>query len=191
MKHVPDDWHCRGYHPHLNERQITQFVTFRLWDSLAKEDLTKLELELERMPPNRRGTWRARKIQGWLDAGAGSCTLRDPRAAGIVANAIKFGDQVDYIVEAYVIMPNHVHLLITLIGRLALSEIIQRLKSFTSHQINRTLSRSGNFWRPDYYDRYVRNPAHFASVVEYIKMNPVDAGLCNHPHDWPWTWVRS
>ncbi len=190
MKNIPDAWHSRGYLPHLNQKHLSQFVTFRLWDSLPKEQLVELEVQIAGLPPLLRDSSRVKKIEKWIDSGAGSCLLREPQVARIVCEAVMFGDGRDYIVEAYVVMPNHLHLLLTLIGDLTLSEIMQRIKSYTSHRINKLLGRNGSVWWPDYYDRYIRDAAHFEATVHYIWANPVRAGLADHPEAWPWTWVR-
>lgn len=58
------------------------------------------------------------------------------------------------------------------------------LKGYTSNQANKMLGRTGRFWQPDYFDRYIRDPEHFWKTVEYIANNPVKAGLCREPSDW-------
>jgi REP element-mobilizing transposase RayT len=61
-------------------------------------------------------------------------------------------------------MPNHVHLLATRLETYTLAEIMQSLKSITSHKANRLLKRNGQFWMLDYFDRYIRNAKHFANT---------------------------
>jgi REP element-mobilizing transposase RayT len=69
---------------------------------------------------------------------------------------------------------------------------MQSFKSLTSHKANKLLRRKGQFWMPDYFDRYIRNAEHFKKTVRYIENNPVKAGLCKHPQDWPFSsaWFR-
>jgi len=43
------------------------------------------------------------------------------------------------------------------------------------------------FWMREYWDRYIRNQRHLDAVIAYIHNNPVKAGLCKNPHDWPWS----
>jgi hypothetical protein len=70
------------------------------------------------------------------------------------------------------------------------SEILHSWKSYTSNAANRLLGRSGEFWYPDYFDRFIRDERHFLRAVEYIEMNPVAAGLCLRPEDWPYGSAR-
>ncbi len=87
-------------------------------------------------------------------------------------------------------MPNHVHVLIE-VKEHSLSDIVRSWKSYTAHQVNKLLGRTGRFWMPDYFDRFIRDERHFAATVEYIRQNPVKAGLVDAPEKWPWSgWVR-
>ena len=87
-------------------------------------------------------------------------------------------------------MPNHVRALFTLKAGHAFCDILHSWKSYTSNVANRLLDRSGEFWYPDYFDRFIRNEEHLARAVEYIEMNPVEAGLCQRPEDWPYSSAR-
>jgi REP element-mobilizing transposase RayT len=82
-------------------------------------------------------------------------------------------------------MPNHVHVLLAVKEEFELGTVIKSWKMFSTRRINETLSRSGSLWAADYFDRYIRNEAHFESTLRYIEMNPVVAGLCDRPQDWP------
>lgn len=91
-------------------------------------------------------------------------------------------------VYAYTIMPNHVHLLIrpTEIDGvvISLAEIMQRLKGLSARQVNMLLGRRGSLWYREYYDHWVRYGREFLNIVEYIRQNPVKAGLVKRPEDW-------
>ena len=84
-------------------------------------------------------------------------------------------------------MPNHVHSLMTRFEECELSDILHPLKSFSAHEANKILRRDGQFWIEDYFDRYIRNEQHFEKTVRYIENNPVKAGLCLKPEDWPYS----
>jgi REP element-mobilizing transposase RayT len=84
-------------------------------------------------------------------------------------------------------MPNHIHLLLTRFESYELSDILHSLKSYTAHEANKMLHRSGQFWIEDYFDRYIRNQEHFRKTVEYIENNPVKARLCEKASDWPFS----
>jgi REP element-mobilizing transposase RayT len=186
----PKGWHSRGYLPHFDGGTIPQTVTFRLADALPKVVLDRWENELATMPEARASVERRRRIEHYLDSGVGQRWLARPQIAETVENALLFFDGQRYGLEAWTVMPNHVHALFTPIARHTFTEILHSWKSFTSNTANRLLARTGEFWYPDYYDRFVRNAEHFARAIDYIEMNPVAAGLCLRPEDWPYGSAR-
>ena len=113
-----------------------------------------------------------------------------PSVAEIIQDSLLHFDGKRYRLSAWVIMPNHVHLLLTPCGSRSLSRIIKDMKSFTSHEANKVLGRRGRLWMQDYFDRYVRNAGHCESAVAYIESNPVKARLCTKPEDWPFSSAR-
>jgi REP element-mobilizing transposase RayT len=126
-----------------------------------------------------------RRVEAYLDQGHGSCYLKEPGLASMVQDALLFHDESKYRLSAWVIMPNHVHLLCTPAAGHNLAEIMHSLKSYTANESNRMLGREGRFWQKEYFDRYIRNARHFAGVVAYIENNPVKARLCEKTEDWP------
>ena len=88
---------------------------------------------------------------------------------------------------AWCLMPNHVHVIIEIVAGHSLTDIVRSWKSFTARKANDQLGRSGPFWHPDYFDRYMRNEAHLAQTVEYVELNPVKAGLVESADDWLWS----
>jgi REP element-mobilizing transposase RayT len=81
-------------------------------------------------------------------------------------------------------MPNHVHVLIETREGYPLGAVAHSWKSFTAKEANAILGRAGNFWMPDYFDRFIRDERHYWATVAYIENNPVVAGLCRRPRDW-------
>jgi REP element-mobilizing transposase RayT len=134
-------------------------------------------------------TERRRQIEAYVDAGHGSCVLRDPRCAAIVEESLWHFDGERYQLLAWVVMPNHVHVLIEL-RQTPLSQIIECWKSYTSRACGRVLGRRGQLWQEDYFDRFIRNDAHHNRAVEYIEWNPVIAGLVREPGLWPQSSAR-
>ena len=124
--------------------------------------------------------------------GRGKCLLKDPRVATIVQNSLLHFDDIRYNLFAWVVMPNHTHSLLTRFEDWTLARLMHTYKSYTTHEINKLLGRAGSLWRTEYFDRYIRNAEHFRSVVKYIENNPVKAGLCAKPRDWPFSsaWFR-
>jgi len=152
-------------------------LTFRLADSMPKSVLAQA---LEITDDARR---RAR-LEQLLDHGYGSCGLSDPRVAGVVESTLRRFDCNRYMLMAWVVMPNYVHVLIETLPTHALARVMQSWKSYTSKAANRILGRAGTFWQADYFDRVIRDERHLRSAVEYIHNNPVLAGLAVRPEDW-------
>ena len=131
-----------------------------------------------------------RRVEAYLDQGRGSCYLRNPIIATIVQNALLFHDARKYRLIAWVVMPNHTHILCTPRAGHSLAEIMHSIKSFTSSEANKSLNRSGRFWQKEYFDRYIRNARQFSKTVANIESNPVKANLCDRPEDWPFSSAR-
>jgi putative transposase len=178
-------WYSRGYLPHYDEPGLIQAITFRLHDSL---------------PMERRDEWsplattdaskRRARLQALLDAGWGSCALRDERIARVVEQAFLFYDGKTYRLLAWVVMPNHVHVLIEVMPGHSLASIVRKWKTYTAKQANKILGSQGPFWQSDYYDRYIRNEQHLEQAVLYVHGNPVKAGLVQRAEDWPFSSAR-
>ena len=179
----PAGWHSRGYLPHFDAGEVFQSVTFRLHDSMPQELLVKWREELARESDDFEDELRWR-IEAYLDRGYGACHLADDRIATLVQNALLHFDGERYRLSAWVLMPNHVHLLAAPCYGHSLSSIMHSLKSYSSQEANKVLKRTGRFWFEDYFDRYIRNAKHFENAVGYIESNPVRAGLCNAPSEW-------
>ena len=202
--------HTRGYLPHVKREGASYFVTFRLADSLPKEVLLKHQAErAERLhrhhaqndaakksgatPPNpgeldeiERDYFR--KLEAYLDKGAGECSLGRAEIASIVANAFRFFDGQRYRLDAWVVMPNHVHIVLWPMPNHTLSAIAQSLKRFTAREANKLLQRTGeSFWQPEPYDHWIRDEEEHARCCGYVIRNPVKAGLCAAPEQWRWS----
>jgi putative transposase len=175
---------CRGYLPHVDEGGLTQFVTFRLGDALPGHVVGEMQEAVKGLQSGEVQQERFRQIEGWIDRGHGACWLRREDIGSVVEDALRYFDGKRYELHAWVVMPNHVHLLFTLVEGESLDKVMKSLKSFTARRCNKALGRSGNFWYREYFDRYIRNEKHFSDVVDYIEYNPVKAGLCTKPEHW-------
>lgn len=181
----PRGWHSRGYLPHFDGGEVaTQSVTFRLADSVPAEVTEKWLDELAGAPRPERERELRRRLEKYLDAGYGACYLRDARIGAIVESALLFFDAQRYQLHAWVVMPNHIHALFTPARGWRLADILSSWKSFTSKEANKVLHRSGQFWKEEYYDRFIRDEGHFSRARDYIEANPVKAALCHAPEDW-------
>jgi putative transposase len=178
-------WHERGHLPHCDRPGLIQFVTFRLADSL---------------PAERRGEWahllaiedkreKRRKLEEYLDRGQGACYLRNNRVAAFMEKALLFHHCRRFDLMAWVVMPNHVHVLLR-VGPVPLAKIVQNWKSITAVEANRILGRDGRFWQIEYWDQFMRDAEHVHKAIRYIENNPIKAGLCTIPAEWPHSSAR-
>ncbi len=186
-------WHSRGYLPHFNGDEIPQTVTFRLADSLPLRVIKRWKEELRKNSMESLHSILRKRIECYLDQGCGSCALRNTSVAGMLQDSLLHFDGARYQLSAWVVMPNHVHMLLTPNTAWSLSQIMKDVKSFTSHEANRILRQQGQFWMEDYFDRYVRDKKHFVNAIAYIENNPVKARLCRKSEDWPFSsaWFRA
>jgi putative transposase len=185
MDTTPLGWYSRGYQPHLNAPGLVQSVTTHLADSMPRATLCRLMAETEQDNLERR-----RRLEDLLDAGHGACWLQRPDIGALVEETLLAGDGEQYRLLAWVVMPNHLHVLIQTLPGLALAQIVKGWKGQTARAANMRLGRSGTFWERDYFDRYIRDEAHLAAVVRYIERNPVKAGLVAEVEDWPFSSAR-
>jgi len=121
----------------------------------------------------------------------GPLYLRQPEIADMIVEAIHYRerDLQHYQLHSYVVMPNHVHLLMTPL--VEVSKVMQSLKRFTAREGNRILGLTGQpFWQDESYDRLVRSETEFQRIAGYIEMNPVKCGLSATPEEFPWSSAR-
>ena len=129
------EWHSRGYLPHFECNEVIQHVTFHLADSLPKDVVARLDEEIRALPVDEQDSERRRKIEVWVDAGHGSCILREQAIAEMVQGSLLFFDGQRYRLIAWVIMPNHVHVLFQPIMGWTVAKIVASWKKFTARKI--------------------------------------------------------
>jgi REP element-mobilizing transposase RayT len=197
-------WRSRGYLPHFESSELTQHVTFHLADSLPQSTLARLESALKTIPIDRRGIELRKRVDAWMDAGHGSCALGTPAVAAMVQGSLLTFDSERYHLLAWVVMPNHFHVLFQPITGWTVAKIVAAWKKFAARKIhdaaNREIGVPGKtqaphhatvqvtpVWHREYWDRYIRDEAHLMQVIDYIHMNPVKAALVATPDSWPWS----
>ena len=97
-------------------------------------------------------------------------------------------------VYGYIVMPEHVHLLLSEPGEGMLQRFVQMLKTRVALEARKSGQRMASgppFWQTRYFDHNVRNEAAFVRQLRYIHRNPVKRGLCANPEDWPWSSFRA
>lgn len=156
-----------------------QFVTFRLADAFP----TSLRTEWEALLKIEDDRQRHVRLQSYLDLGRGECVLRKPQIASLVEESLRFRHEVQYDLRAWVVMPNHVHVLFK-VKDVPMCQIVDAWKGFTAKAANRALGSKGKFWEERYWDTYMRDDAHETRARLYIENNPVKAGLVKFRRDW-------
>jgi carbamoylphosphate synthase large subunit/REP element-mobilizing transposase RayT len=174
--------------PHWEQEGVTYFVTFRLADAVPQDLLREWKEELETWLKFHPEPWDAatkhdyqRRFQDdrerWLDQGHGECLLKKPAVAAIVVDSLRHFDSQRYVLDAFVVMPNHVHVLVQPAKNQSLSDILHSWKSFSGKAINISLGRTGAFWQEETYDRIVRDWNELVRNRDYIIRNPEKANL--------------
>lgn len=176
--------YSRGFLPHIKYDGHLQMVTYRLADALPAGVADRLLAEVKQ--GNQQAEYR-KKLEAYQDAGHGACWLRRPEIATIVRDSLLFFEGQRYHLHAWLIMPNHVHLVAEEISPHPLHKTVMNWKSFTAKQINQRLKRTGTVWQREHWDRYIRNQSHYENAMTYIFENPVKAGLVQRIEDWPWS----
>ena len=163
--------------PHLHVIGQPLFVTWRLQGTL---------------PQGRRFSQQLTSGQAFVamdrlldEARTGPSFLTKPGIAEMIVGAFRHGAMTMYELHAWVVMSNHVHLLIT--PSVDPVKIMKSLKWFTAREGNRMIGSRGAFWQDETYDRLVRDGREFERVKNYIEWNPVRAGLVKEPEDYPWS----
>ncbi|MGB7758560.1 MAG: transposase [Bryobacteraceae bacterium] len=165
--------------PHFHPDSTHLFVTWRLHGSLPAPSPNVIYATAGHAFAARDRALAQSHAQLWLS---------DSRVARQVAEAICAGESQKrfYELQAWVIMPNHVHMLI--LPGVPLPRITHWIKGRTAMEANLLLQRTGQpFWQDESYDHWVRNEKEFNRIVAYIEENPVSAGLAGAPEDWPWS----
>jgi putative transposase len=129
------------------------------------------------------------ELETYLDKGRGACHLQRTEIARLVEDSFRFRHGQDYELRAWVIMPNHVHLLFKVLG-MPMSQLLDAWKGFTAKQANKVLGRRGKFWQEGYWDTFMRDAEHERRTQKYIEENPAKAGLVASRKDWPWGSAR-
>jgi REP element-mobilizing transposase RayT len=171
----------RRHLPHLTGHDQPVFITWCLRDSLPPNRA----FPEEALTSGRKFAMMDRLLD---ETRVGPFYLRQPAIADIVVEAIDYNANVlrHYVLHAFVVMPNHVHLLAT--PEVSLPKLTRSLKGMTSKRANALLGLTGMaFWQQESYDHLVRNQQEFENVKHYIEENPVRAGLVKEPAEYRWS----
>ena len=192
--------------PHWAQAGTVCFITWRTGDSLpaaAERRITRQRAdalgrlglpatgdwhaELVKLPPNERGRahWSLFSVLDCeLDHHFGECVLARPECSRIVEQSLLHFDGERYALTDFVVMPNHVHVLVAFRDEDALVVQCESWKRYTARQIQKTLGRSGEFWQVEQFDHLVRGAEQFEYFRRYIAENPEKAGLLPGQFRW-------
>ncbi len=192
--------------PHWEMDGAWYYLTFRLYGSIPQAKFEQWHLIADRKRQEiikRYGRISDRiehaiksdlmdKAERFLDSQFLVRYLEQPTAAQSFMDNLARGTEKLYSLGPWVIMPNHVHVLLTAKvvqsgNQVTLARILQHLKGASAIEINRALKCMGTLWQREYFDRIIRSPNDFRRKAIYIEDNPVKAGLCHTPEDWPWS----
>lgn len=114
------------------------------------------------------------------------CVLQSERMSGLLLEVLyHYREQQKYLLHEFVVMPNHFHRLIT--PGLTLERALQVVKGGFSYRAKRELGFGGEIWQNSYYDRRVRDAVEYENIKQYIRQNPVRAGLVERREDYPYS----
>lgn len=167
----------RGHLPHWDQEGACYFLTWRTADSMPKRVWEQWRNErdrwlqdhsiapgdkdwrllVEQLNEEERKDFRrfAKALDDEMDAGHGECLLRRPELAKIVAESLHHFDSHQYVLGGYVVMPNHVHVLVGGLARATMLKQVESWKKWSAMKINKALARSGRFWQDEHYDHLV------------------------------------
>ncbi|MGO9229611.1 MAG: transposase [Bryobacteraceae bacterium] len=167
--------------PHVWKTDQPVFVTWRLHDTLPSQRV---------FPKGALSSGQAFAAMDRLldEARDGAFYLRQPAIADMIVKAIEYNSTIlgHYLLHAFVVMPNHVHLLAT--PTIELPRLTKSLKGITAKRANAMLALTGRpFWQEESYDHSVRDVREFERIRNYIEWNPVRAGLVKEAGEYRWS----
>jgi putative transposase len=182
---IPVPYYTRRL-PHWQPPNADFFVTWRLHGSLPNSYSP---------PPHKTPGEAFAALDRELDrATDGPLWLKNPQVADAVSRVLIAGatEWSLYELLAWVIMSNHVHVLLR--PQVPLHKALMNVKSASARAANAILGSAGShFWQDESYDHWVRDDRERSSIIRYIHNNPVKAGPVRNPEDWPWSslgWQR-
>lgn len=189
----------RGRLPHLTQSGVIYFVTFRLADSVPhevsqrwnEEKITWLAANPPPWPPETEREYHrcfTMRLERWLDSGLGACVLKQPEIRAEIHSSLLHDDGKSYELGDFVIMPNHVHVLLKPLIAVPVSTLLGKAKGASARRINTQIGTHGALWMDESFDHIVRGMDSLKKFQRYIADNPVKAGLpaCEFTHEQRW-----
>ena len=201
VKKTPWEGRLLGIHQDTHPHWVVDYgcyaITLRCKGSLPKAVQTQLReigAALEAVEPASEDAERFRRkhfaiLERALARADGFCPFKNAAAALHMMAFLEAYDYEGLSFNQWVIMPNHLHLITSPISCRGIEDFIakwRRFKSRSARAINQVLERNGPFWQSSWYDRWIRDPAELNKWSDYLAQNPMKAGLCVSPEDFPY-----
>ena len=186
--------------PHWEQPGATYFITFRTADSMPRTVVERWRRERDDWLTRQSGIaadlpWHKKlkmlederqhqfnrlfrhKFEQQLDRGMGECPFVDAELARIIADSLTHFDGERYHLGDFIVMPNHVHVLVCLFPEFRLLKQCYSWKHYMATEVNKIRGGDGPLWQTESFDHLVREPGQFRKFQRYVGENPVKAGL--------------
>ena len=184
--------------PHWEVENGIYFITIRCQGSLpssVKAQLVELRESIKTIEPDSKQFETLQKqifstCEKFLDQGHGFTPFLDANICeAFIIDTIDWCEEAKWGIPHFCVMPNHIHAIAYPKSEFSpsLKEFLKRLKGRTARRLNAILDRTGSFWQTDWFDRWVRNEHELQRTIEYIRNNPVKAGIVNQADDYPYS----
>jgi len=184
--------------PHIYIQNSTYFITFRLKGSIPqiklkeliswKENLTQAKTRNEKYQQDLIFFGKYDKL---LHNNKKIQHLRNPKVANVIIKELSKYDNKEYTLICYSIMPNHVHVVFSLLeNSKSIDKIMQNIKRISAFNANQILNKKGSFWQSESYDHIVRDEDELQRIVDYTLYNPVKAKLVDEWGKWEYNYFK-
>ncbi len=185
--------------PHIYISGSTYFITYRLKGSIPTDKINVIKSNIQKNNKIRnREDYYESQIKFFAEYDKilnSSCYgpkfLDKNNIAEIIKNSLFYFDKKKCSLICFCIMPNHVHVVLTLDEENGeLDKLMKLIKGYSANGINKILNKTGSLWQSESYDHVVRNEDEFLRILKYVIYNPVKAGLVKNWEDWPHTYLN-
>jgi putative transposase len=121
-------------------------------------------------------TWESRKL-----------FIKPPVCEIVLETLLHYREQENYLLHSFVLMPDHLHIILTPGPGIALERAIQFIKGGSARRISQALSFRLPVWQRGYTDHRIRDAQDYENHLRYIEQNPVKQGLAVSPGEYPWS----
>jgi putative transposase len=194
--------------PHIYKTGVNYSITFRLYNSIPQIELKKMknsyEIELKKLSDKnlnssvfemQKNELQKEYFESYdtaLHNNKINQHLKNKEIAGLVCGAMKYYHEKEYYIDCFCVMPNHVHFVFYYFdeAKKSISQVMQSIKGYTAREANKLLGKKGTFWQSESFDHIIRTEIELKNTINYVIMNPVNAGLVQKWEDWPHMYHR-